>query len=156
MSTTQQSQATTRRFARVIGPFLVVLCVAALARGPGLWDSVSEFSRNPLWGLVAGSFTLLAGLIVVAFHPYWRGAAAVGVSVMGWLTTIKGVFLVAFPASYTTSVGNAVAGTGVWLPVLYIGCALLGLYLSYVGWAPASKRSAPPAADAVHDLPHAA
>lgn len=156
MSTSRRSQATTRIFARVIGPFLVVICAAAAARWQDLEASVSGFSANPLWGWVTGAFTLLFGLIVVALHPYWRGAAAVIVSLTGWLTTLKGLFLVAFPATYATSVGEAVIGSGPWLVVVYVVFAVLGLYLSYAGWAPAPKRSAPRAADSTSKLPHAA
>lgn len=155
MSASPRSQATTRRFARVIGPFLVVICAAAAARWQDLQTSVSELSANALWGWVAGAFTLLAGLIVVALHPYWREPAAVIVSVTGWLTTLKGLFLVAFPATYTASIGDAVIGSRSWLVVVYVIFALLGLYLSCVGWAPAPKRSAPEATSA-HQLRHAA
>ncbi|MGH3560917.1 MAG: hypothetical protein ACRDTN_03720 [Mycobacterium sp.] len=78
---------------------------------------------------------LLAGLVVVALHPYWRGVAAISVSTMGWLATLKGLLLVAFPTTLL-SVPPATIDTVNWWRAVYIAFALLGLYLTYVGWAP--------------------
>lgn len=139
MSTAQQSQATTRRFARVIGPFLAVIAATAAVHAPQLWTQIADFAANPLWGWVAGSFTLIAGLVVVALHPYWRGAAAISVSMLGWLTTIKGFFLVAFPATITSVPVGAVEAVNLWRAV-YVAFALWGLYLTYAGWAPKRSR----------------
>jgi hypothetical protein len=139
MVTSEQSRDTTRMFARVIGPYLVVITGTALTRIPDLRNDIADFSANPLWGWVIGSFVLLFGLIVVAFHPYWRGAAAIGVSATGWLTTLKGLYLVAAPGTYL-SVSDAVVGSGIWVRILYVAFAVFGLYLTYVGWVPARGR----------------
>lgn len=155
MSYAQRSQAKTRMFARVVGPFLAIVAVTAAARAADLQPLVSEFAANPLWAWVAGAFTLLAGLVVVGLHPYWRGAAAIIVSGLGWLTTLKGLFIMAFPGT-TTSVADTAIDAVNWLRPVYIVFALLGLYLTYVGWAPTRSHPAPQAARPARDLPHAA
>ena len=76
MSTSQQPETTTRMFARVIGPFLTIAILTAAANVAHLRTIVAAFNANPLWPWVAGAFTLLIGLIVIAVHPYWRGATA--------------------------------------------------------------------------------
>lgn len=135
MSVSEQSQARTRMFARVIGPFLLILTVTALFRAPQAWEYASDNRTDPLWLWSTGAFTLLAGLTVVALHPCWRGAAAVCVSVTGWITTVKGFALTVFPDAGASAANIAMRAEG-WARAAYVVFALIGLYLTYVGWAP--------------------
>lgn len=155
MSTSIQSQHTTRMFARVIGPFLAVLCFTAAVQGPELWTRVTEAGDDQLWSWVAGAFTLLAGLVVIAVHPYWRGVAAFSVSALGWLTAVKGFLLVAFPATVLSVPADWMGAVNLWR-VVYVAFALLGLYLTYVGWRPVARGSEPREESVSQDLPHAA
>ncbi|QZA08404.1 hypothetical protein K3U94_03550 [Mycolicibacter heraklionensis] len=152
MSTSEQSQAATRMFARVMGPFIVVLDGGAAVRAPELWQHLSQFSAEPLRTWTAGAFALLIGLVVIGLHPYWRGALAIIISVVGWLVAVKGFFLIMFPDTLM-SIPDNTAGAITWWRVLYVGIALLGLYLSYVGWNPAARRSAPQEAKTLAGTP---
>jgi cytochrome bd-type quinol oxidase subunit 2 len=154
MNNSQQTEARTRMFARVLGPYLVVVTITAVARASQMRMLVSEFEANSVWAFVTGAFILLSGLIVVALHQYWRGAAAIIVSVLGWMTAIKGLALLAFPQAYISTVNSAV--DAVWWRIGFVVIALVGLYLTYVGWAPAPNRPAPQAATNAPDLPRAA
>lgn len=155
MSSPLHSQHATRMFARVIGPFLAVLCLTAAVQGPELWRRITEAADDPLWAWVAGAFTLLAGLVVIALHPHWRGVAAFSVSALGWLTAVKGLLLVAFPATVMSLPADWMGAVSVWR-VVYVAFAVLGLYLAYVGWAPPVRGSEPGEASATQDPPHAA
>jgi uncharacterized membrane protein len=122
-------------FARVLGPYLVVVTATAMARPSRMRTLATEFGASSVWPYVSGAFILLSGLVVVALHQYWRGAAAIIVSVLGWMITAKGFVLMAFPSSYVSAVTSAVdAGNG-WLAGFAV-IALVGLYLTYVGWIP--------------------
>lgn len=129
----------TRMFARVMGPYLVIATVTAIARASHMRTLLSEFNANSVWPWVAGAFVLLSGLLVIAFHQKWRGAAAIIVSVLGWITALKGFFLMAFPQSYISAASNAVDAVAYWRAG-FIAMALVGLYLTYIGWAPPSIR----------------
>ncbi|WP_375481493.1 hypothetical protein [uncultured Mycobacterium sp.] len=142
-------------FARVIGPYLVVVTATAVARSSDMRTLLSEFSENFVWPWVTGAFVLMSGMVVVALHQYWRGAAAVIVSVLGWLTVLKGVFLMAFPRTYI-SAASSMLDTTAWWWSGFVVVGLIGLYLTYVGWAPAVSRPTPQAALSTPDLPHAA
>jgi hypothetical protein len=155
MDASQQSQARTRMFARVLGPFLVIVDVTAVVRAPDMRAVISEFEASSLWSWVAGAFVLAFGLIVVAGHQYWRGAAAIIVSAAGWLITLRGLLLLAFPKAFV-SVANSMTGMQALWVGLCIAFAVVGLYLTYVGWAPAPDRPTPQAAKATSDLPRAA
>ncbi|HTZ16595.1 MAG TPA: hypothetical protein VMC78_23770 [Mycobacterium sp.] len=155
MSSPDQPGIRTRMFARVLGPFFVIVCATAGARTSEMSSLMSAFAANALWSWVAGSFVLAGGLVVAALHSYWRDPAAVVVSLMGWLITLRGVLLLAFPKAFI-SMANSVIGMGDLWRAICIGFTLIGLYLTYVGWMPASERSVPQAASGTPDLPRAA
>ncbi|MGB8388184.1 hypothetical protein, partial [Mycobacterium sp.] len=113
------------------------------------------YEANSLWTFVTGAFVLLFGLIIVAGHQYWRGAAAITVSLLGWLIVLRGLLLVAFPQAFV-SVAHSMIGAQAWWVTLCVVLALIGLYLTYVGWAPAPSRPTPQAASGNPDLPRAA
>ena len=93
-------------FARVLGPFLVIVDVTAVVRASDMRGLLSDFVANPLWAWVAGAFILLGGLTIVGLHQCWRGAAVIIVSLVGWLVGAAGVFLLAFPQTFV-SVANS-------------------------------------------------
>lgn len=135
-----ESSSRTRMFARVIGPYFLVVPITAALRAPEMQTLLSDFEASPVWAWFGGAITLLLGLVVVALHPYWNGAPAVTVSVLGWLMVLRGVLLLTFPATLM-SAANAVIGTGALWRIAYLGLALIGLYLTVVGWRPVAQRS---------------
>ncbi|MGB9224987.1 hypothetical protein [Mycobacterium sp.] len=139
MNDAQQSQARTRVFARVLGPFLVIADVTAVARASDMQTLLSQFEANSLWTWVAGAFVLIFGLVIVAGHQYWRGAPAIVVSTLGWLVVLRGLLLLAFPKAFV-SIASSMVGAQAWWVALCIAFALIGLYLTYVGWAPTPAR----------------
>jgi hypothetical protein len=155
MNASQESQARTRMFARVLGPFLVIVDVTAVVRASDMQTLLSQFEANSLWTWVAGAFVLVFGLVIVAVHQYWQGAAAIIVSLLGWLVMLRGLFLLAFPKAFV-SVANSMIGAQAWWVALCITFALVGLYLTYVGWAPAPSPPTSRTASSTKDLPRAA
>src|SRR5262249_55788610 len=93
MSSSQPMQMRTRMFARVLGPFLLIVCFTAAARTFDMRAVLSEFAASAMWPWMAGAFVLLGGLIITALHQIWRGAAAVIVSLLGWLVVLRGLLL---------------------------------------------------------------
>jgi hypothetical protein len=155
MNSSQQTQATTRMFARVIGPFLVIVTATAVARASAMRTLLTEFRANSVWPWVTGAFVLLTGLVVVALHQYWRGAPAIIVSVLGWLTALKGFFLMAFAQTYLSFASSAVDAV-TWWRAGFIAMALVGLYLIFIGWIPAPSRPTAQPASSAPDVPRAA
>jgi vacuolar-type H+-ATPase subunit I/STV1 len=156
MSTSEQSQIRTRMFARALGPFFTIVPTTVAVRGSYMRTLFTEFNANPMWPWLFGAILLMFGLVIIAFHQYWRGPAAIIVSVVGWFLAIRGVLLLTVPQAYS-AVGNAVYSWGatavIW--VLFICLALAGLYLTYVGWKP-EPRTPKAMASATQDRPHAA
>jgi len=155
MSSSQAPQHSTLMFARVLGPFLVISCVTAVVRASDMRALVTDFGANPVWTWVTGAFMLVGGLIIVALHQCWRGAAAVIVSVMGWLLALRGLFLLAFTTAFMSMANSVLEASALWRTVC-LCFALIGLYLTYVGWTPAPSRPISQAASYSTDLPRAA
>ena len=142
-------------FSRVIGPYLVIVCAVAVTRASDIQTLLSQFEANSLWTWVIGAVALLFGLIVVAGHQYWRGPAAIIVSLLGWLVVLRGLLLLAFPSTFISLANNMIGLHALWVP-LCIVFALVGLYLTYVGWAPGADREAAQPATVARDLSSAA
>ncbi|CAM4408702.1 hypothetical protein MB901379_04799 [Mycobacterium basiliense] len=155
MNVSPESQARTRMYARVLGPFLVIIDAMAVVRASDMRSLLSQFEANSLWTWVTGAFILGIGLVIVAGHQYWRGAAAIIVSLLGWLVTLRGLFLLAFPKAFISLANTMVGATALWVG-LCIAFALVGIYLTYVGWAPSPSRPTQHTATATPNLPRAA
>jgi protein-S-isoprenylcysteine O-methyltransferase Ste14 len=134
----EQSQVRTQMFARVLGPYFTIVPATVGVREADMRTLFTEFKANPMWPWLYGAILLMLGLVIIAFHQYWRSPAAA----VGWLLAIRGVILLVVPQAYN-SVGNAVEGGSggqALVRVLAICLALAGLYLTYVGWIAKPRR----------------
>ena len=97
--------------------------------------------RDPKMLFVLGLITLVAGLAMVLAHNLWSGGVLpVVVTVVGWITLLKGLlFLFMFPDTEA----------GLFLQTLYHNqisyfvcmaiCLALGVYMTYGGFASKSR-----------------
>jgi vacuolar-type H+-ATPase subunit I/STV1 len=140
----EQSQIRTRMFARVLGPFFTIVPITVAVRGSHMRTLFTEFQANSMWPWLFGTILLMSGLVVIAYHQYWRSPAAVIVSAVGWFLAIRGVLLLSVPQAYDAA-GNAIYSSGatVLIRVLFVCLASAGLYLTYVGWKPESTSGSP-------------
>ncbi|MFQ2875505.1 hypothetical protein ACLILY_09180 [Mycobacterium sp. MS3] len=124
-----------------MGPFVVVVTATAIGQADSLQALLADFRASSVWPWFSGVFILLLGLIVVALHRTWRGAPAIIVSVLGWLTVLKGFLLMVLPQSYMSFAYSAIDAPA-WWRVAFAAMALMGLYLTFVGWMPEAGRPA--------------
>ena len=69
MSSSQQHHHTTSMFARVVGPYLVIIAITAALRPADMKTLLSQFEANSLWAWVVGAFILLLGSRPSPFTP---------------------------------------------------------------------------------------
>lgn len=155
MSSSAQSTETTRKFARVLGPFFAIVSAIVVTRAPDMRELLAEFGATTIWAWVTGAFVLMGGIIVVALHPYWRGVPAVIVSLLGWLMVVRGVLLMAFPDTFLSIANRTIDAETLWRTVFGI-FVLVGLYLTYVGWFTRPRSSVSQSPGSISDLPRAA
>lgn len=100
----EDSQVRTQMFARVFGPFFLlvpsIIAIRASSQMPVLFHT---FASDPMWQSVLGAVLLLWGSVIIAFHQCWRSVAAVLVSLLGWFLTIRGVLILAVPHVYNAA-----------------------------------------------------
>src|SRR5260370_38753266 len=90
--------------------------------------------------LIAGLFALVAGLAMVIGHNRWSGGVlTVVVTVLGWLTLIKGVAIVAAPPHALATFYHWVGYPGSLRLVMAVA-ALASLWLT---WAAFRAKPAP-------------
>lgn len=145
----------TRMFARVLGPFLVIFAATTVARASDMRKLLSDFEANSALPWVTAGFLLLAALVIVGLHQYWRGAAAITVSVVGWVFALRAIFLMAFPHAFMGAADTAMRMTALWVSVTVV-VGLVGLYLTYVGWRPVPAPPSTQAKTSSPDIPRAA
>jgi hypothetical protein len=103
MSPLEQSQIRTRMFARVLGPFFSIVPTTVAIRGSYMQTLFTEFKANPMWPWLFGAILLMFGLVIIAFHQYWRSPEAIIVSLVGWFLAIRGVLLLTVPQAYNAA-----------------------------------------------------
>ncbi|MBV8118680.1 MAG: hypothetical protein JO081_01925 [Alphaproteobacteria bacterium] len=142
MPATGESQARTRGFARVIGPWLVIVPSIIVVRASGMGALASDFFKSDLFVWCAGALLPFAGLLIIAFHQHRSSVAAVMISLFGWILALRGLVLQAAPKLYERA---ATAMDSIVLVRLIFGVLVaIGLYLTYVGWI---AESASPSAN---------
>jgi len=96
-------------------PFVAVATVIVAIRLPDLTGLVDDLFANAVLPWMLGAMMLIAGLIVIAFHQYWRSVTAVLISLFGWFVALRGVTMMAFPATIETGAGDTLASQGLLL-----------------------------------------
>ncbi len=133
MPATPEAQAKTRAFARVLGPYLVIVPGIVAARAPDMGAFVAPFFGNPALVWIMGALMLFAGLFVIAQHQYWSSLAAILISLFGWFLALRGLALLVVPELYQHA-GDAVADRFTLVRTMFGAIALAGLCLTYAGW----------------------
>lgn len=133
MPATTDSRLRTRAFARVIGPWLVLAPGIIVARAPDMGGLASGFFENPVFAWFAGALLLFCGLLIIALHQAWSGAAAIIISLFGWFLALRGFALMAMPQL----IERGATASWATVPAMRLGfgaLVVIGLYLTYAGW----------------------
>lgn len=130
---TESQAATTRFCARVVGPLMLIIGAAVLARAGAMVMLIPAILQDGPLTFITGIFTLICGLVLFAAHHHWSGAPAFVISLLGVLTIIRGITLLFAPSLLTGLVHQAMnLGPG----ALIAGAIalLIGAWLTFVGW----------------------
>jgi len=118
--------------ARLIGPVLVVVGLAALVNPKLLQDVGREFLASRAFIFIGGFLALLAGLAIVNTHNIWSGWQVV-ITLIGWLAVLGGIIRLGFPA-LAKSLGENLLTHPTLLRVASGLQLALGGFLMYVGY----------------------
>jgi hypothetical protein len=119
---------------RLIGLYCVLATLAMAAHRQVTVDTMSALIRTPPVLFLAGIIALIAGLAMVLGHNVWSGGAvAVIVTLVGWITLIRGLVVLWLPPDAESGLFAALRFDRLFY--LYVGIGLaLGVYLTYGGF----------------------
>jgi uncharacterized membrane protein len=116
--------------AEIFGGMLVLVGLTAFNKSY-LTAAMGELAKSKALTWLAGLLTFVIGVASVSFYHAWSSDWRVVVTVVGWLTVLKGVFITLFP---TTSIGfYRRALTSTVMTVSGIVAVLIGIVLLYLG-----------------------
>jgi uncharacterized membrane protein HdeD (DUF308 family) len=120
---------------KLIGLYCILAALSMMARRQATLETVTALLQNPSMMLILGVITLAAGLAMVLAHNIWSGGAlVVVVTLVGWITLIKGVLFLFLPPE--VAVGLFLRQLH-YQQLFYLYGAIslvLGVYLTYNGF----------------------
>ena len=120
---------------RLIGLYCILVALSMITRRQATLESVRALLHDPSMMFVVGVITLSAGLAMVLAHNIWSGGALVViVTLVGWITLIKGLFFLFLPPGMEAEFFLRQLH---YQDLFYLyGCISLGLggYLTYGGF----------------------
>ena len=120
---------------RLVGLYCLVCVLAIIVHRQACLNVMSTLQNQPATALWMAMLTLLAGLAMVVGHNFWSGGVPVViVTLVGWITLIKGVALLFLPTDLAAGFYQEL----VQCKPLYYACLAiplaLGAYLTYEGF----------------------
>jgi hypothetical protein len=121
---------------RLIGLYSILVAISMMFHKHSIVATLLDDS--PLVFLL-GIITLVAGLAMVLAHNVWSGAAsAVIVTVVGWITMIKGLLLLFLSPAAEADLIERKLHYEQYFYVFMAISLVIGIYLAYDGFAPRS------------------
>jgi len=118
---------------KLIGLYAIAIAIALVVNKQMMLGAVAELFQDPRVVLIYGVMALGIGLAIVLGHNIWSGTAAIIVTIVGWLSLLKGLALLLLPAN-----AQAAYVLGIHYGQYFYGYAgvtfIIGAYLAYAGF----------------------
>ena len=120
---------------KLLGLYCVVVALAMMANKKSVVATVNALVQSPPLVLLASVITLAIGLaLVVGHNVWWGGALPVTVTVVGWVSLIKGLAFLFLPPGQMMKLYEALKYENLFF--VYMGATLaLGLYLTVAAFS---------------------
>lgn len=122
--------------AKIMGLYLVLVSLAVFVHRSKINALlVEEFYKNRTFVFFSGAIILILGLLVVVSHNVWELSWRGVITLLGWLTVLKGVMRIFVP-NVAKQVSHNVdkGGWYSWYTVILITSLFVGLWLVYNGF----------------------
>ncbi len=120
--------------AKIIGLYLVIISAAFMLKADEFKPMMLDMLKNPSLVLFSSILALIFGILIVVSHNIWDMDWRVIITILGWLTLLKGVMRLFYPEfvmkKVTKCVENKASYTIMMLITLFIGLVLL--YFGYM------------------------
>lgn len=85
--------------AKILAIFYISAGIGVLSGRVTFAQLVEDFERSPALTFVTGFFTLVLGALLVQYHNIWVMNWIVLITLIGWMSLLKGIRLIIFPRS---------------------------------------------------------
>jgi len=128
---------------KLIGLYCLILALAMALNKTAIQLEISALVQvSPIF-LTVGIFTLFAGLAMVLAHNIWRGGGVtIVVTLIGWLTLLKALLILFVPPAVVTRSLLEPMQSNVLFYIRLAVTLVLGIYLTYGGFAASKNRPA--------------
>lgn len=117
--------------AKVMGLYLIIACAAVLVNQKPLNKILKAYAKDIGMVFFHGAFALILGLLLVLSHNIWTLDWVGLVTLLGWLTLLKGLTRMFLPESaiqFGLKIYNSAS------TLILIVFLVIGIYLTYVGF----------------------
>lgn len=122
---------------RLLGLFFLVCGLAMIVHNRVFTGAIATIPGNPMAMLWISLLLSLAGLAMVLVHNMWsKCPVVIIVTLLGWLTLIKGIAYLFLPAKWLGEFFQAMLNSGAYVVSAAAFLLLLGAYLTYEGFKP--------------------
>jgi uncharacterized membrane protein len=118
---------------KAIGLYLMILGLCMLFNMEQFITNIGQLIKEPTLMFVSGFFTLILGIIMVVSHNKWQWSWRVIITILAWMSLIKGLSLVLYPQPIDKTTLYFIQNSS----VMYVASAfdfVLGAILFYFGF----------------------
>jgi uncharacterized membrane protein len=119
---------------QLCGIFFLSFGLGTLLQPHTIKKMLEEMQQSSALTFLGALLALIGGFLLVTFHNTWTGLWPTVVTIIGWITMLKGISLLVFPSSFLSGVHGLMKhqrSTTIWSIVALI----IGVVLTYVGYA---------------------
>jgi len=132
----------TLQLAKAYGIAILAIALTALAGPARMGAVIADFERQPALVFITALFALFLGLALVMLHNLWTDPTAILVSLLGWLTLVKSLLLLAAPVGLL-KFGAAVASSPARIRIWGVAALILAAIYLVLGLAGHASVGAP-------------
>ncbi len=118
---------------KVLGIYLIIVSIAMLVSMDQFISNVTSLINDLPLMFVTGFFTLIVGVLMIVSHNIWVWNWKVIITIIGWLTFLKGGSIILVPQFIDNATNLFVQNIQVAYLVAIIDL-ILGIILSYIGF----------------------
>jgi len=100
---------------RFFGYYLIIFGLAYVFKQNFLKNAVENYYRSPGLILITAVFTVILGLLLVLNYNVWEFSAKGVVTLLAWITLLKGIIRLFFPYWGEEFAASLVTGTGAYI-----------------------------------------
>lgn len=119
--------------ARLIGPLFVLVGVGVLVNRRHYAAMMKRFLENTELYYFSGILAFLVGEVLVLFHNLWVWDWRVAITVIGWMSLLKGAVRIVFPVAGLKA-ATSFTGSGWYLNAGAFVIVVFGAWLAYQGF----------------------